>query len=75
MADEKVIYTLEPTEALSTASLEKLKRETQKDETLQLLQNRHRQGWPHHKKQVDLRMTQFWRVRHTVSERWHFVCW
>ena len=66
VADEKVIYTLEPTEALSTASLEKLKRETQKDETLQLLKNRHRQGWPHHKKQVDLRMTQFWPVRHTV---------
>ena len=62
VADEKVIYTLEPTEALSTASLEKLKRETQKDETLQLLKNRHRQGWPHHKKQVDLRMTQFWPV-------------
>ena len=62
VADEKVIYTLEPTEALSTASLEKLKRKTQKDQTLQLLQNR--RGWPHHKKQVDLRMAQFWPIRH-----------
>ena len=37
MADEKVIYTLEPTDALSKEYLEKLKGETQKDNALHLI--------------------------------------
>ena len=69
MSDVKVVYALEPTDTLSIGSLEKLKGETQKDDALQLLQSTDRKGWPHHKKQVDMRMAQYWSIRHTVRHQ------
>lgn len=67
--DEKVIYALEPTEALSPETLAQLKSETQKDDTLQVLQDVHNRGWPPHRKQVDKKVILYWPVRHTVSVR------
>lgn len=42
ITDEKVAYALERTQVLSTETLEQLKGNTRKDETLQLLQDTHR---------------------------------
>ena len=53
VTDERVVYALEPTDALSTGALEQLKSETKKDKTLQLLHDTHRRGWPRHRKQLD----------------------
>ena len=67
--DEKVVYALEPTEALSADILEQLKNETLSDEVLQTLKNIHGHGWPQHRKQVDKRVIQYWPIRDTVSMR------
>lgn len=67
--DEKVIYALEPTEALSPETLDQLKVETQTDDVLQVLLGIHLQGWPQHKTQVDKKVTQYWPIRHTLSVR------
>ena len=67
ITDEKVVYALEPTDALSTEMLQKLKSGTANDEILQLLQETHRQGWPRHRKQVHTKLVQYWPIRHTLS--------
>lgn len=65
--DKKVIYALEPTEALIPETLVQLKFETQNDVILQTLLDIHRQDWPHHRKQVDKKVIQYWPIRDSVS--------
>lgn len=45
ITDERVVYALEPTDALSSKALKQLKCETMKDKTLQILHDTHRLGW------------------------------
>lgn len=67
--DEKAIYALEPTEVLSTETLERLKNETQKDERLQLLFRTHKQGCPQHRKRLHVHLMRDWPLRHIVAVR------
>uniref|UniRef100_A0A803KB09 Gypsy retrotransposon integrase-like protein 1 n=1 Tax=Xenopus tropicalis TaxID=8364 RepID=A0A803KB09_XENTR len=65
--DEKVVYAMQSTEALSPKLLQMLKVETQKDDTLQAVKDMHTQGWPQRKKQVPSIIHQYWPIRHTFS--------
>lgn len=67
LSDERVVYSLEATEALSEEMLKQLTDATAKDNTLQLLVKTQKTGWPTHRKKLDPSIHQFWPVRHTVA--------
>lgn len=46
ITDETIVYASEQAEVISTGALEQIKSETKVDETLQLMQETHRHGWP-----------------------------
>jgi len=67
LSDERVVYALEATQALSDDTLKQLTDATAKDSTLQLLMKMQKTGWPKHRKQLDFTIQQYWPVRHTVA--------
>lgn len=65
--DERVVYALVATEALSEDMLKKLTDATAKDSSLQILIKTQKTGWPKHRKQLDRSIQQYWSVRHTIA--------
>lgn len=65
--DEKVVYAIEPTDALSEETLSRLKEATAADNVLQAVCEKHRNGWPAKRRSVDRSLHSYWPMRHNIS--------
>lgn len=67
LSDERVVYVLEATAALSEDMLKQLAEATARDSTHQLLVKMQKTGWPKFRKQLDPSIHQYWPVKHTLA--------
>lgn len=65
--DERVVYTLEATDALSEEALNRLKQATAADSVLQAVCEKHSRGWPQKRKSLDRKLHSYWPVRHNIT--------
>lgn len=65
--DEKVVYAMEATDALSAETLSQLKEATAADNIIQAVCERHRKGWPEKRRSVDRNLHSYWPMRHNIS--------
>lgn len=65
--DEKVVYTMEATDALSEETLKQLKTATAADSVLQAVCEKHLDGWPARRHSLDKSLHSYWPLRHNIS--------
>ncbi len=65
--DEKVVYALEATDALSEETLRGLKEATATDSVLQAVCEKHIKGWPNKKRSLDRSLHCYWPMRDIIS--------
>ncbi|KAL7868423.1 hypothetical protein SRHO_G00098070 [Serrasalmus rhombeus] len=65
--EEKVVYALEATEALSEETLSGLKEATATDGVLQAVCENHMKGWPTKKRSLDRSLQCYWPMRDDIS--------
>ncbi|XP_061128337.1 uncharacterized protein K02A2.6-like [Syngnathus typhle] len=65
--DERVVYALEATDALSSETLSQLKSATAADGVLQAVCEKHLKGWPMKKKSLDSKLHSYWPMRDNIS--------
>lgn len=74
LSDERVVYSLEATEALSEEMLKQLTEATARDSTLQLLVKTQKTGWPTHRKKLpSLNSSVLVCQKHCRCARWHIA--
>ena len=66
-SDERVVYALGATDALSKETLSQLKRATAADSILQAVCEKHVTGWPTKKKGLDRKLHSYWQVKDNIS--------
>ena len=67
--EEKVVYGIEATDALSENMLKQLQEATAADKVLQAVIQAHQEGWPERRHRCDGSLHQYWPMRHTVGIR------
>ncbi|KAF7641303.1 hypothetical protein LDENG_00285890 [Lucifuga dentata] len=65
--DEKVVFAMEATDALSTETRSKLKEATAADSMLQAVCERHKKEWPEKRDSVDRSLHNYWPMQHNIS--------
>uniref|UniRef100_A0A8C7ZN50 Gypsy retrotransposon integrase-like protein 1 n=1 Tax=Oryzias sinensis TaxID=183150 RepID=A0A8C7ZN50_9TELE len=65
--DERVVYALEATEALSEDTLNRLRTAVATDSELQGVCEKHIHGWPAKRKSLDRALYCYWPMRHNIS--------
>ena len=65
--DERVVYALGATDALSEETLSQLKRAMAADSVLQAVCEKHVTGWPTKKKSLDRKLHSYWQVKDNIS--------
>lgn len=65
--DEKVVYAMKATDALSEETLHQLKEATAADGVLQAVCGRHLNGWPLKRYSLDKSLHCYWLMRHNIS--------
>ena len=65
--DERVVYALEATDALSEETLIQLKEATAADSVLQAVCEKHMTGWPMKKRSLDRKLHSYWPMRQNIN--------
>nr|XP_054591203.1 uncharacterized protein K02A2.6-like [Nothobranchius furzeri] len=67
LCEERVVYALEATDALSEETLNQLKMATAADKVLQAVREKHMNGWPTKRRNLDKTLHSYWPMRHDIS--------
>lgn len=65
--DEKVVYAVEATDALSEGTLSELKAATAADSVVQAVCKKHLDGWPARRCNLDKNLHSYWPLRHNIN--------